>query len=106
MGLRIINKTISPTGKRVDFQVRQTGLFIEPVVYTMRFVAGSELPSGEDFIEEVEYIIAKKKSWKQAEKCRVQRLSELNGNAFILKEEYPDREPEVTEPITDQSEEE
>ena len=84
MSLRISNKVISPTGKRIDCQVKVSGLFIEPYEIKLRIVSREVIKDNqiEDLIEQV---IDRKKEWKQGKKFLALSLNGINANAYITK---------------------
>lgn len=82
MGLRISKKVVSPTGKRIDCQVKVTGLFSEPYEIKLRIV--SRVVMEEKRIEDlIEQVIDRKKDWKQGKKFLALSLNGINANAYI-----------------------
>lgn len=84
MALRITNKQMSTTGKRVDFTATKSGFLSKTRVFKMRFVAGDPLPEGEDFIDAVDEVLSKESAWKTGKRSKYLRLPALNATAYIL----------------------
>lgn len=84
MGLRITNKIVSPTGKRIDCKVKVTGMFADPYEIQLRIMSREVIEADrvEDLIEQV---IERKKQWKQGKKNLTLSLNGVNANAYIIK---------------------
>lgn len=88
MGLSITNENMSPTRRRIDFNLKQSGIFSPTINYKMRIVAGNEMPEDYDeFLEGISQVIKKKEDWLEGKKSRYYRFADWNATVFILSEE-------------------
>lgn len=84
MSLNILNKVVSPTGKRMDCQVKVSGLFVEPYEIDLRILSREVM--NENQIEDlIDQVIDRKKNWKQGKKNLSLNLNGINANAYITK---------------------
>ena len=84
MSLSIIDKTVSPTGKRLDCKVKVTSLFAEAYEIKLRILSREEIKEA-DWRELINQVVDRKKEWKPTKKNLSLSLNGVNANAYITK---------------------
>lgn len=95
MAIKIKEKKVSKTGKRIDAHVKVTSFWNEPYEVKIRILSRVKIAEEEEE-ELIEQVVNRKKQWQKGKENLLLSLDGINANAIIFtQEKKKDEEADV-----------